>query len=108
MVGMSGGNKKHPPKNLNGPNGIRTRVTDVRGRCPRPLDDGTSSVQIPRAKCQISNRFKSPNIKTRKPWNWVIERLVIICVLEIEIWCLFYLVQINAQAFKKQALNKVL
>ena len=25
----------------NGPNGIRTRVTDVRGRCPRPLDDGT-------------------------------------------------------------------
>jgi hypothetical protein len=25
----------------NGPNGNRTRVTDVRGRCPRPLDDGT-------------------------------------------------------------------
>ncbi len=24
-----------------GPNGNRTRVTDVRGRCPRPLDDGT-------------------------------------------------------------------
>ena len=24
-----------------GPNGIRTRVTDVRGQCPRPLDDGT-------------------------------------------------------------------
>ena len=24
-----------------GPNGIRTHVTDVRGRCPRPLDDGT-------------------------------------------------------------------
>ena len=24
-----------------GPNGVRTRVTDVRGRCPRPLDDGT-------------------------------------------------------------------
>ena len=26
---------------VGGPNGIRTRVTDVRGRCPRPLDDGT-------------------------------------------------------------------
>ena len=25
-----------------GPNGIRTRVTDVRGQCPRPLDDGTT------------------------------------------------------------------
>src|SRR4030043_2296188 len=24
-----------------GPSGLRTRVTDVRGRCPRPLDDGT-------------------------------------------------------------------
>ena len=23
------------------PNEIRTRVTAVRGRCPRPLDDGT-------------------------------------------------------------------
>ena len=22
------------------PNGIRTRVTAVKGRCPRPLDDG--------------------------------------------------------------------
>ena len=26
-----------------GPSGLRTRVTDVRGRCPRPLDDGTFS-----------------------------------------------------------------
>jgi hypothetical protein len=24
-----------------GPKGIRTPVTDVRGQCPRPLDDGT-------------------------------------------------------------------
>ncbi len=24
-----------------GPNGIRTRVTGVRGQCPGPLDDGT-------------------------------------------------------------------
>ena len=28
-------------KSIGGPNGSRTRVTDVRGRCPRPLDDGT-------------------------------------------------------------------
>ena len=26
---------------LNSPNGTRTRVTGVRGRRPRPLDDGT-------------------------------------------------------------------
>ena len=26
---------------IGGPNGVRTRVTGVRGRCPRPLDDGT-------------------------------------------------------------------
>ena len=26
---------------IGGPSGFRTRVTDVRGRCPRPLDDGT-------------------------------------------------------------------
>jgi hypothetical protein len=35
------------PKHLfihGGPNGTRTRVTDVRGRCPRPLDDGTFAV----------------------------------------------------------------
>jgi hypothetical protein len=25
-----------------GPKGIRTPVTDVRGQCPRPLDDGTT------------------------------------------------------------------
>ncbi len=25
-----------------GPKGIRTPVTDVRGQCPRPLDDGTN------------------------------------------------------------------
>jgi hypothetical protein len=25
------------------PNGIRTRVTGVRGRCPEPLDDGTTA-----------------------------------------------------------------
>ncbi len=30
-------------KKGNGPKGIRTPVTDVRGQCPRPLDDGTVS-----------------------------------------------------------------
>ncbi len=30
-----------------GPNGTRTRVTDVRGRRPRPLDDGTVSYGSP-------------------------------------------------------------
>ncbi len=27
------------------PNEVRTRVPAVRGRCPRPLDDGTSKRQ---------------------------------------------------------------
>src|SRR6266702_7586290 len=27
------------PKYISDPNGIRTRVTAVKGRCPRPLDD---------------------------------------------------------------------
>jgi hypothetical protein len=27
----------------NDPNGTRTRVTGVKGRCPRPLDDGASA-----------------------------------------------------------------
>lgn len=38
-------NKKTPSKSegvaIGDPNEIRTRVTAVRGRCPRPLDDGT-------------------------------------------------------------------
>ena len=40
-----------------GPNGIRTRVTDVRGQCPRPLDDGTTFLiqfQIPNVKFQMN------------------------------------------------------
>ena len=28
------------PRAIGVPNGIRTRVTAVKGRCPRPLDDG--------------------------------------------------------------------
>ena len=39
-------NKKTPSKKegvaIGDPNEIRTRVTAVKGRCPRPLDDGTS------------------------------------------------------------------
>ncbi len=31
------------------PNGIRTRVTAVKGRCPRPLDDG----RIFRCRCSV-------------------------------------------------------
>ena len=43
-----------------GPNGSRTRVTDVRGRCPRPLDDGTSLVVI-------DEQYSSP----RDPFNLI-------------------------------------
>ena len=47
------------PLNLiGGPNGIRTRVTDVRGQCPRPLDDGTTLLiqfQMTNVKFQINS-----------------------------------------------------
>src|SRR5207253_1025318 len=35
-----------PTKNRCDPNGIRTRVTAVKGRCPRPLDDRVGSAAI--------------------------------------------------------------
>ncbi len=35
----------------NDPDGNRTRVTAVKGRCPRPLDDGALSEQIPSKMC---------------------------------------------------------
>ena len=39
------------PLNLfGGPKGIRTPVTDVRGQCPRPLDDGTTFLRI---NCEV-------------------------------------------------------
>ncbi len=33
-------------KRKNDPDGNRTRVTGVKGRCPRPLDDGAPSFAI--------------------------------------------------------------
>jgi hypothetical protein len=51
---------------IGGPKGIRTPVTDVRGQCPRPLDDGTLLIEIPITKFQIPNKFKSPNTQTTK------------------------------------------
>jgi hypothetical protein len=55
-------------KKDNGPNGIRTRVTDVRGQCPRPLDDGTLRIKIPITKFQIPVKFKSPNTQTAETY----------------------------------------
>ncbi len=58
-------------KKGNGPNGIRTRVTDVRGQCPRPLDDGTTLLmqfQMSNFKVQINSNYKiikQPNYATR-------------------------------------------
>ena len=44
---------------LNGdPNGIRTRVTGVKGRCPRPLDDGV--LNEPRRIRTFDPRLKRP------------------------------------------------
>jgi hypothetical protein len=51
-----------------GPNGIRTRVTDVRGQCPRPLDDGTLLIEIQITKYQIPNKLKLPNTQTTKTY----------------------------------------
>ncbi len=50
------------PLNLSGgPKGIRTPVTDVRGQCPRPLDDGTTSLiqfQMSNFKVQINSNHQ--------------------------------------------------
>src|SRR5437667_8331401 len=37
------------------PNGIRTRVVAVKGRCPRPLDDGDSRRQKAEGRSQNGN-----------------------------------------------------
>jgi hypothetical protein len=39
------------------PNGIRTRVTAVKGRCPRPLDDRVGERQISRRRCTLQAAF---------------------------------------------------
>ena len=40
----------HDPWSMNlgggAPNGIRTRVAALKGRCPRPLDDGDTGLEI--------------------------------------------------------------
>src|SRR5205823_10635861 len=39
------------------PNGIRTRVTAVKGRCPRPLDDRVGERQISRGRPGLQAAF---------------------------------------------------
>jgi hypothetical protein len=47
-----------PPAKQNGdPNGIRTRVTAVKGRCPRPLDDRVGERQISRRRQTLQAAF---------------------------------------------------
>jgi hypothetical protein len=43
------------------PNGIRTRVTAVKGRCPRPLDDRVSERQISRRRQGLQAAFVAVN-----------------------------------------------
>ena len=55
-----------------GPNGIRTRVTDVRGQCPRPLDDGTPETEptlfnLKLTKKQIPNQALNIERLLRRP-----------------------------------------
>ena len=73
--------EKNPLDLFGGPNGSRTRVTDVRGRCPRPLDDGT----LPTNQFSMNNYQFSINQYLTKLSQ--------------------YLVQINLQYIKNQALN---
>src|SRR5690348_17240131 len=44
------------------PYGIRTRVTAVKGRCPRPLDEGDSEarVDVPASRRQIKRSRRRP------------------------------------------------
>ena len=90
-----------------GPNGIRTRVTDVRGRCPRPLDDGTldesnSNIQIPNPK-QIPMthaRMTKRLIYQVLPfefWSLELRSLFGFCNL-----VLLYFLQSNSQLIKNQ------
>jgi hypothetical protein len=65
--------------NVNDPNGIRTRVTAVKGRCPRPLDDRVKKlcnigIAIVRRKANWQEVLRTPKwcvvthgIPVRKP-----------------------------------------
>ena len=50
---------------LSSPKGIRTPVASVKGRCPRPLDDGAKNVlrkfAQPSAPCEITGRTDPPS-----------------------------------------------
>src|SRR5438874_9291897 len=51
---------------VNDPNGIRTRVTAVKGRCPRPLDDRVSERQISRRRQGLQAAFVAVNPITHR------------------------------------------
>jgi hypothetical protein len=56
------------------PNGIRTRVTAVKGRCPRPLDDRVSERQISRRGQGLQAAFVVVNPITHKTSAWLARR----------------------------------
>ena len=79
-----------PIKSTNGgPKGIRTPVTDVRGQCPRPLDDGTIFL----IQFQMSNFESIPLPAGKKELSNVQKPSHLLC-----------LVQVNAQPIKNQAI----
>ena len=60
MSGGSGTIEREIFREPNGdPNGIRTRVTAVKGRCPRPLDDRVGERQISRWRRSL----QAPNVR---------------------------------------------
>ncbi len=58
------------PSNLDrDPNGVRTRVTGVKGRCPRPLDDGAV-----KSKSTRPQRDSNPCYRRERPVSWASGR----------------------------------
>src|SRR5512133_3238091 len=55
------------------PNGIRTRVTAVKGRCPRPLDDRVSERQISRRRQGLQAAFVAVNPITHSTSAWLVR-----------------------------------
>src|SRR5262249_40073238 len=45
------------PVSAGAPYGIRTRVTAVKGRCPRPLDEGRLAVDRPEGNCRAERAW---------------------------------------------------